>query len=147
MTDKIAAMLAPRALTTRELAEVLIPHLITYGTVKRGITHSGLWGIEDDAVLHSAEAALTSIICDAEVSVKSWLSDCQQDGEPRFYQAAGLTKAIARLCGAAAEIAMTLEWGSAPGPHDPERLEDWNNRLADRDGSAISELIAVADNG
>lgn len=94
---KIDAMIAPRALLAEELASVVAPHLIAYGLANRAFTHANIWDAADDATIHAAEQVLADTVEAAERSMKEWLSDMQADGQPRFYQAAGLKKAISNL--------------------------------------------------
>lgn len=128
------SMIAPRALTAREVAEVAAEQLSVYGIAHRAFTLAGLW--TNDAMTQAAETALAAIIEDAEKSVKDWLGDCQTDGEPRFYQAAGLKRVVAELCQAAGRL--TCAQSDHPG------VAVIASMLEDRDAKMLEALIADA---
>lgn len=116
-------ILAPRALTSEELASVIVPQLIAYGLTSRAFTHGYVWDEEkrDGATRCSAESVQTSIIEDANASIRDWLADMQTDGDPRFFNGAGLRKAIEQLCSAASRMFCAV--GSDLESGDGETLE------------------------
>lgn len=132
-------MIAPRALTSREVAEVAATELIIYALAHRAFTHARIW-LEDeteDATRTAAELALASVAQRAEESVLDWLGDCSSDGEPRFFQKHGLGKAIRDLCSAAASIACKCEGEIG--------VNLFVRNLEDRDPDTIAHVIGVAD--
>lgn len=131
-------MIAPRALLAREIAEVAAPQLIIYGVAHRAFTHASLWDgpDRDSATTSAAESVLGDIASAALTSVKQWLGDCQTDGEPRFYQQAGLTNAVSRL------LAATGSYFSALA--DAKSVDDVVALIEDCDAPCLSMLIQKA---
>lgn len=135
---KIDALIAPRALTARELAEVLVPHLTVYAVAHRAFIHGRT--LQDDtplesAVVHVSESVLAHIAAEGLDSVNRWLADMDGDGQPRFYRKASLKEAVDTLCHGAATMAIRTDEASFPTLLD---------LLADRDRGTIESLIAIA---
>lgn len=134
--SKIDAMVAPRALTSSEIASVIAPQLIAYGLAHRAFTHAGIWDADEYANVHAAESVLHSTIADAESSMKQWLTDMQTDGTPRFYQAAGLKRAIEALCVVSGQVATTLS--------SPDDVVAFVELLIRRDRGTLESMITAA---
>lgn len=132
------AMIAPRALLAREIAEVIATELIIYALGHRAFTHARIWFEDEteDATRTAAESALESIADRAKESVLDWLGDCSSDGEPRFYQKHGLEKAVRQLCSAAASIACSCASEGA--------VNVFVRALEDREPDTIAHVIGVA---
>lgn len=103
--NKIDAMIAPRALTSEELASVIAPQMVVYGLAHRALIHARCLqdGEADGATRQAAESMLESVVGDARASMADWLGDMQAEGDPRFFQKAGLERAISDLLGEAAQ--------------------------------------------
>jgi hypothetical protein len=104
--NKLDAMIAPRALTSEELAQVVAPQLIVYGIAHRAFIHAsvlqdGVPGM-DAAVVGASESALQGVIDDALTSMGDWLADMESDGTPRFYRKGAVKDAVTALCHSAA---------------------------------------------
>lgn len=139
--NKIDTMLAPRALTALELAQVLSPQLIVYGVAHRAFIHHQT--LQDDtrleaAVVSASESALASIIDDGLRSVNEWLSDMEGDGEPRFYRKASVKDAVTALCRASAD-----SFCRQNNEADVASLAD---AITDRDEAVLTMLIEAAGN-
>ena len=137
--SKLDALIAPRALTAREIAEVAVPHLIAYGVAHRGFIHAGVIADGPDregSTVYACESALIAIAGDAETSVRQWLGDCQTDGQPRFYQNKGLIAAVAGLCAEVGRRFAELE--------DSQSVDRHVRLLEDRDGSALDAIVEAA---
>lgn len=132
---KLDAILAPRALTVREIAEVLVPNLIVFGVTKRAFTFAHVWDV-DGATNSTACEALGDIETTARQSVEQWLGDVATDGEPRFYQKAGLKDAIAKLLDASARLFATKP------DSEVRTLIDF---LDDRDEAVLGMIIDLAE--
>lgn len=104
-------MIAPRALSTEEIASVLSPHLAVYGALHRAVTHAGIWTQEasDPVCFGVAEEALVDIVLAGTRSLHEWLEDMAADGEPRFYNKQGLKRAIDSLFAAAGFLANAVD--------------------------------------
>ncbi len=137
--NKIDAMIAPRALTALELAQVLSPHLIVYGVAHRAFIHHQT--LNDDtrlesAVVSASETALASIADDAMKSVNQWLADVDGDGEPRFYRKASVRTAVSALCMAAADAFCRQSTEKA--------VADLADFITDRNEATLAMLIESA---
>jgi hypothetical protein len=132
------SLIAPRALTSEELCSLIAPQLIAYGVANRAFTHAYLWDEErrDGATRVAIESVLVGIGRDAESSVNDWLSDMQVDGEPRFFNKAGLKKAIDALFVGAAQLFCKAE--------DADSLEQLIAKIEDRDPAVRALLIEMA---
>jgi hypothetical protein len=138
--NKIDAMIAPRALTALELAQVLSPNLIVYGIAHRAFIHNGT--LQDDtrlevAVVSFSESALQAIAADGLRSVSEWLADMEGDKEPRFYRKASLKDAVTALCEAAASLFVRLE-----NPADVATLAD---KITERDPAVLNQIIQLSE--
>ena len=130
---KLDAMIAPRALTAREIAEVAAPQIAVYAIAHRAFTHAMLWTADDAATTSAAESALDDIVEDGVRSVGEWLSDMEGDGEPRFYRKASVKPALLAICRAAANL-MCQQSGDAGVAVVLLQLES-------RDGPLLERLI------
>lgn len=133
---KLDAMIAPRALTIREVAEVLSPHLISYGVSHRAFTFADLWDSSDAGATSAAETAMVAIEQDAHRSLDQWLGDVQNDGEPRFFQKVGLRHAVKELLGAAGQYFAQQSAESG--------VKVLISQLEDRDEDVLLRLIDIA---
>lgn len=135
---KIDTIIAPRALTSTEVASVIVPELVAHALAHRAFTHGRLW-LEDeheDATRHAAEHLLDLNRKAALESVLDWAGDMQSGGEPRFYQKHGLEKAVGELCFAAATIACAC--------NSETELNLFTRNLEDRDPDTLAHVIGVA---
>lgn len=137
--NKLDAMIAPRALTTIDIASVITPHMIAYAVAHRAYIRAGTMSDGSNhevATVHACEGALQGVVDDAMRSLNEWLSDMEGDGQPRFYRKASLKDVVERLCRQAGHTATRQE---APGS-----LETYLELLTDRDRGTTETLIALA---
>lgn len=139
MTNKIDALIAPRALTAMEMAQVLAPHLIVYGVAHRAFIHAET--LQDDtrlevAVVHASEAALAGIAEDAMKSISDWLSDMDGDHEPRFYRKASLRPAVSALLAEAGQAFARCD--------QPSEVGVLADRITDREAPVLQMIIDAA---
>lgn len=133
------AMIAPRALTAREIAEVAVPHLIAYGCAHRGFIHAGTIADgpdRDGSTVYACEEALASIVDNAVSSVGDWLTDCETDGQPRFYRKASVKVAMTALCAEVGRRFAALE--------DSQSVDRHVRLLEDRNGPTLDALVEAA---
>lgn len=136
MTNKIDAMLAPRALTAREVAEVSVNHLIIYGVAHRAFINASViqdGGDIEQATIYAAESALAGIVDDAVRNLSEWLADVENDGEPRFYRKASVKDAISALCGTVGDRFVRLP--------DAGAVDQLIGLMDSRDHETLTELV------
>jgi hypothetical protein len=128
-------MIAPRALTVREVAQVIAPQLIAYGLIHRAATFGNAWDAEP-AATSAIESALESVREDAGRSLGEWLADVDNDGEPRFFRKTALVDVIRLLCASAAQVfcRQSAEDG----------VKVILSQLEDRDETLLNKIIADA---
>jgi hypothetical protein len=137
--NRLDTMLAPRALTSREVAEVLSPHLIVYGIAHRAFIHAET--LQDDtrleaAVVSASEEALAAIADAGLKSVGQWLSDMESDREPRFYRKGALADVVYALCREAAQAFCRRE--------DEKQVALLADLITDRDRVTLEMLIRAS---
>lgn len=135
---KLDSILAPRALTSAEVASVISPQLIVSGLAHRAFTHAYVWDEErrEGPTRFAAESVLTAVKEDANASLDQWLGDMTQDGEPRFFNKAGLTKSVEGLLGAAGRLFCMAD--------DAKQLETLIANIEDREADTMDQLIDLA---
>lgn len=138
--NKIDSLIAPRALTATEIAQVTVNQMISYGVAKRAFIFAHV--LQDDAdvevaTVHASETALEAIVEDAVRSLGEWLADMEGDKEPRFYRKASLKDAVRSLFQSAAELflAQSADAGVAVIV----------SQLTDRDEATLQAVIDKAD--
>jgi hypothetical protein len=138
--NKVDALIAPRALTAREIAEVTVPQMIAYCVAKRAFIHAEVLqdgGWADSATVSASESALALIIEDAVRSLGEWLGDMEAEREPRFYRKASLKDAVRLLFDAAAQAAMIQS--------DAAGLNVILSQLDDRDDTLLNRIVTFAE--
>ena len=134
----IDAMLAPRALTSEEVASIIAHELIAYGLCHRAFTHAYIWDEQrcENDTRTAAESVLVDIGKSARESLDSWLLDMQVEGEPRFFNKSGLGKAVNSLLSAASS-----EFAKAESPAEVAALID---HIEHREPQLMGHLIEAA---
>lgn len=139
--NKIDALIAPRALTATEIAQVTVNQMISYGVAHRAFIHAGVLQDGADvevATIHASETALESIVEDAVRSLGEWLADMDADGTPRFYRKASLKDAVRSLFRSAAQHLFLTQSEDAG-------VNVVVSQLTDRDDATLQKVIDKAD--
>lgn len=135
---KLDNILAPRALTSAEVASVISPQLIVSGLAHRAFTHAYVWDEQrrEAPTRFAAESVLTAVEEDATASLNQWLGDMAADGDPRFFNKGGLKKSIDGLLNAAGRLFCMAE--------DAAQLETLIANLEGREPDTMDRLIDLA---